>query len=144
MAVARFAGLMLNRPSYLGFRAIALHPGLYSVARIRGLGFDTRISPPLAAVFFVREEVVERDGLVCIINPRDAASLRQPDAPQKIDKSWIRAQVVEGRVDPQSGELIGPLSKGLVQQCQRLRVIAKSGVDPGDVDRGDVAPLGDL
>ncbi len=44
IAVARFAGLMLNRPSYLGFRAVALHPRLYSVARIRGLGFDTRIS----------------------------------------------------------------------------------------------------
>ena len=28
----------------MGFRAAALHPRLYSVARIRGLGFDTRIS----------------------------------------------------------------------------------------------------
>jgi hypothetical protein len=28
----------------LGLRAVALHPRLYSVARIRGLGFDTRIS----------------------------------------------------------------------------------------------------
>src|SRR5262245_45180517 len=73
-----------------------------------------------------------------------AASLRQPDALQKIDKSGIRAKAVEGRVDPQSGELIGALFKGLVQQGQRLRVIAKSGVDPGDVDRGDVATLGDL
>jgi hypothetical protein len=28
----------------LGLRAVALHPRLYSIARIRGLGFDTRIS----------------------------------------------------------------------------------------------------
>src|SRR5438093_1060794 len=71
-------------------------------------------------------------------------SRRQSDAPQKIDKSWICAQVVEGRVDPQSGELIGTLLKGLVQHGQRLRVIAESGVDLGDVYRRDVAPLRDL
>jgi hypothetical protein len=29
----------------LGIRAVALHPRLYSFARIRGLGFGTRISP---------------------------------------------------------------------------------------------------
>src|SRR5262249_7833910 len=42
IAVARFAGLLINHPSYLGLRAVALHPRLYSVARIRGLGFGTR------------------------------------------------------------------------------------------------------
>jgi len=44
IAVARFAGWLINLLSYLGLRAVALHPRLYSVARIRGLGFDTRIS----------------------------------------------------------------------------------------------------
>ena len=37
MAVARFAGLYSESLSYLGFRAVALHPRLHSVARIRGL-----------------------------------------------------------------------------------------------------------
>src|SRR5262249_35603663 len=37
IAVARFAGLRDKSLSYLGFRAAALHPRLYSVARIRGL-----------------------------------------------------------------------------------------------------------
>jgi hypothetical protein len=43
IAIARSAGWSINRPSYLGLRAVALHPRLYSVARIRGLGFDTSV-----------------------------------------------------------------------------------------------------
>jgi hypothetical protein len=37
MAAARFAGLYFESLSYLGFRAVALHPRLHSAARIRGL-----------------------------------------------------------------------------------------------------------
>jgi hypothetical protein len=33
IAVARSVVLLINRPSYLGLRAVALHPKLYSVAR---------------------------------------------------------------------------------------------------------------
>jgi len=43
IAVARSAGWAINRPLDLGLRAVALHPRLYSVARIRGLGFDTLV-----------------------------------------------------------------------------------------------------
>jgi hypothetical protein len=45
MAAARFAGLYSESLSYLGFRAVALHPRLDSAARIRGLkkrAFKTR------------------------------------------------------------------------------------------------------
>src|SRR5215471_3797970 len=35
---------VINLSSYLGLRASALHPRLYSVARVRGLGFDIRTS----------------------------------------------------------------------------------------------------
>ena len=31
---------VINRSSYLGFRAVALHPRLYSDARVRGLEFN--------------------------------------------------------------------------------------------------------
>jgi hypothetical protein len=42
---ARIRGLdVIGCVITLGFRAVALHPRLYSVARIRGLGFDTRNS----------------------------------------------------------------------------------------------------
>ena len=37
MAVARFADWRNKLRSYLGFRAVALHPRLYAAARIRGL-----------------------------------------------------------------------------------------------------------
>jgi hypothetical protein len=43
MAAARFAGLMRVRITFLGFRASALHPRLYSAARIRGLKMRTSI-----------------------------------------------------------------------------------------------------
>src|SRR5262245_56764211 len=43
LSPASRAGVM-NRSSYLGFRAAALHPRLYAGARGRGLGFDIRIS----------------------------------------------------------------------------------------------------
>ena len=43
MAAARFAGLMRMRITFLGFRASALHPRLYSAARIRGLKMRTSI-----------------------------------------------------------------------------------------------------
>src|SRR5262245_6687868 len=69
---------------------------------------------------------------------------RQTDAPQQINKARISAHGVEGPVNPQSGELIGALLKGLVQPGQRLCGLAQSGVDPGDVDRRDVALLCDL
>jgi hypothetical protein len=42
MAVARFAGLRHKSRSYLGFRASALHPRLYSDAHYRGLRRNTR------------------------------------------------------------------------------------------------------
>lgn len=41
--------------------------------------------------------------------------LSQPDALQKVDKTWIGAQGVEGRFDPQSGELVGTVLESLVQ-----------------------------
>jgi hypothetical protein len=37
MAVARSAGWRYKPLSYLGFRAVALHPRLHSAARLRGL-----------------------------------------------------------------------------------------------------------
>jgi len=37
IAVARSAGWLINLPSYLGLRAVELHPRLYSVGRLRRL-----------------------------------------------------------------------------------------------------------
>src|SRR5262245_58277705 len=42
--VCGFSQSVLQSAILLGFRAAALHLRLYSVARVRGLGFDTRIS----------------------------------------------------------------------------------------------------
>src|SRR5262245_12789463 len=69
---------------------------------------------------------------------------RQSNTPQQIDKARIRAKVVEGRVYPQSGELIGTFLESPVQQAQRLCGLAKFGIDPGDVYRRDVTLFRDV
>src|SRR5215510_6198650 len=75
---------------------------------------------------------------------RDGAShsLRQPDAPQQLDKARLGAQAVKVRVNADNQQMIGVLGIALIQQIERALLISQTGVDASQVDRRDAPAHG--